>query len=273
MALDGDRSRRAIFSPALRLALDFIAGHSARVQPNASTTSPPRALLAEDDEPSRHFLAEALRGLGWAVSPCADGISALVAAQHQYFDLLLLDRKLPGLGAIELLRTLRQDPRAASHASPAVVSSAEWTARHHAEALAAGFSAILDKPISVANLEAQLRHTCAPPAMNLRDDGAAERAAGNPANLARLRPLFVAELDRLLAYMRAGDTPDAELRERLHRLCAAAGFCGATALAAASRELLDQLRRGQAGNTERTAFIGVLAATLALFADTTLPAD
>ena len=245
------------------VARRVIARHSARVEPNAGPTRAPRILLAEDDDASAQFLSHALTSLGWHVTVCGNGTAALQCARAERFDLLLFDRNLPGPGAMALLGLLRDDPDAASRHTSAIASSAEWSATLRREAEAAGYAAILDKPISHKRLAEVVRQACensleAP----LRDDHAALAATGNADNLAALRRLFRVELERWTAErLDATAMSDPELPDRLHRLCASAGFCGAPALAGASRALLWDLRQGSVTDAARQRFSRTLAAT------------
>jgi hypothetical protein len=105
----------------------------------------------------------------------------------------------------------------------------------------AGFVEVLLKPIAVADLrDAVARHLTARPGPAELDDAQARLAAGGDAAIVdSLRTLFAAELEALPAELaRMGRDGDrTALRERLHRLDASAGFCGAAALALAIRNL------------------------------------
>jgi HPt (histidine-containing phosphotransfer) domain-containing protein len=107
---------------------------------------------------------------------------------------------------------------------------------------AAGFAEVLAKPIAVAALRAALaRHL---PAATVSDGGVARTdrgqalraVGGNRATADALCELFLRELDdlprELEQIMQCGD--HAALRDRLHRLDASAGFCGAPAVVQAT---------------------------------------
>ena len=113
-----------------------------------------RVLLAEDDAASSRFLGDGLRQMGVQVRTCSHGLQALKVARAEHFDLLLLDCRMPGAGALEILAALRSNPDAASYASIAVASSAEDESEEHRLALLAiGFSSILRKPCTLAQLQ------------------------------------------------------------------------------------------------------------------------
>lgn len=219
-------------------------------------------LLAEDDPVSRTFLTEAARALGVTVTACADGNAALLHARRQHFDLLVLDHHLPGRDGTAILASSRADAGSASHATPAIATSADADSRAR-ELLAAGFIEVLPKPLSLDAFQAALlRHGCPQP--STLDDAGGLRACGSAATLATLRKLFVQQdlpqlgrdLDRL-----AGDP--AALQAALHRLHAACGFCGATALAAAGERLRTAVRHGDhaASADALAAFRSVLTRT------------
>lgn len=232
-------------------------GHSARVEPNPAPTRTcqgPRILLVEDDPASTRFLTTALEAQACRVRACATGRHALDAARTSRFDLLLIDCTLPDMDGLKLLASLRREPDAASGNIPAVATSAEWDEDKQAAMLKGGFAAILAKPCSSEELRQVLEAHIDPQALPVRHDGAALEAVGSAANLAALRRLFARELAALSVDLAALQTDPAQLTERLHRLCASAGFCGAPALAAATRRWLQRLRAGEDDTAQRRQF-------------------
>lgn len=203
-----------------------------------------RVLLAEDDPVSCEFLTDALRACGAGVVACGDGDAALELARARAFDLLVLDHHLPGRNGDVVLRALRADAAAASHATPAVATSAERDSFAVA-LLRAGFAEVLAKPMSLERLRAVLlrqglRATGEP---TLDDDDAA-RTCGSAAAAARLRRLFAdEELPKLQAELDRSVDPQS-LRPTLHRLRASCGFCGAPRLAHAGESLHRALTTG-----------------------------
>ncbi|MBD8873559.1 response regulator [Rhodanobacter sp. DHB23] len=200
---------------------------------------PPRVLVADDDAPSRRFLCDGLHSLGAATCECADGMQALQLARGQAFDLLLLDCRMPGAGAREVLAALQADG-GASAGSLAIASSAELDAGEQRELLAIGFRGVLRKPCGIAELQRLL--ALLPGAIPVLDDEAALRASGDAATLRALRGLLRDELTQLLRELCQPGRDDAALDDRLHRLRSACGFCGAPALAAEAERLQQQLR-------------------------------
>lgn len=238
-------------------------------------------LLADDNPVTLEFLAAAVRRLGHDCRLAGDGNNALALAQAQHFDLLLLDLRMPGLDGRELLQRLRASPGAGSRRSPAIATTAEPSPALARELVAAGFSAVLGKPLDLAALERALHDSPAAASAvaeeraddyveaPLLDDDAAASRLGGIDTVHALRRLFAAELQALPQELddclAAADAT--ALRERLHRLAASAGFCGATRLEAAIRTLRRQLDRDGA---VRSAAVQPLrdtaAATLAVLA-------
>lgn len=233
----------------------------------AAGGSAAQILLAEDDAASRQFIATALTALGCAVTACADGASALRCARDRAFDLLILDRAIPAPSGDEVLCQLRADPQAASHASPAVATSAEWDAARQRQAQAAGFAATLGKPCSIEQLRQLLRSHLRVALQPLVDDAAALQSAGSAANLNALRKLFARDLAQLERQLPDLLHQPQALDEQMHRLCASAGFCGAPALVAATGVWREQLRAGIDPHVGAATFRATLQATAKRFAD------
>ena len=238
------------------------------MEQNASATGQKedaKILLAEDDPASGRFLSTAMEALGCRVVCLADGLAALHAATSQRFDLLVLDRRLPQLDGVSLLLQLRDHVGAASRMAPAIATSAEWDDVQRQAMRGAGFAGMLQKPCTASQLQHMLETHLDFRALPVCLDGAALRAAGGAANLAALRRLFAEELSTLDNELPALCEDRSRLVERLHRLCASAGFCGAPALGAACRQWLAMLRDDQRSDEGREPFEEALAAARRVF--------
>ena len=88
------------------------------ISPSASIS---RTILCIEDE---HFIGElyerALNKAGYQVTVIPDGQKALVAAQTDQFDIILLDLMVPNLTGIEILRALR-DPALTPHLKAKII--------------------------------------------------------------------------------------------------------------------------------------------------------
>ena len=68
----------------------------------------PRLLLVDDDLPFTRNLVWLLSRRGYEVSAVNDGQSALRIVEEQEFDVIILDRKMPGIDGIATLRELKK---------------------------------------------------------------------------------------------------------------------------------------------------------------------
>jgi len=66
-----------------------------------------RALLVEDEDDTAAYLAERLAETGWAVERATDGIAGLALAAGGGFDVLVVDRMLPGADGLSVVSALR----------------------------------------------------------------------------------------------------------------------------------------------------------------------
>lgn len=191
-----------------------------------------RVLVADDDPASRLFLVEALRKLGLEAEPCVDGAHAISRGRESSFDLLLLDCRMPGAGAEQVLAELRADDRAASHASVAIATSADLNTQDRQRLLGAGFADVLPKPCSIGDLSRLIEGLQPQPrSLPLLDDDQGLASTGSAPILVAMRSLL---RDELVALYQDLDTMPADTEsfaDRLHRLRASCGFCGAAALA------------------------------------------
>ncbi len=68
----------------------------------------PRVLLVDDDIPFTRNLVWLLSRRGYEVSAVNDGESALRIVEEKEFDVVILDRKMPGIDGIATLRGLKK---------------------------------------------------------------------------------------------------------------------------------------------------------------------
>jgi len=66
-----------------------------------------RILVVEDDGDTQDYLAKALRETGYTVEATASGREGLMHALSGGFDALVLDRMLPDLDGLSLLKSVR----------------------------------------------------------------------------------------------------------------------------------------------------------------------
>jgi DNA-binding response OmpR family regulator len=111
-----------------------------------------RILLLEDDKHLGPWVAGGLREEGHVVDHFEDGKDALMAAMGQEFDLLILDRMVPGLDGLSVLKSLR----ASKNTSPALFLTALGEVDARVEGFDAGGDDYLPKPFAFAELSARV---------------------------------------------------------------------------------------------------------------------
>lgn len=209
----------------------------------------PRLLLVEDDPVSSLFMVAALEAMPAQVDS-ADCIASALSL-HGGHDLWLLDANLPDGRGVDLLAELRKR----SPGTPALAHTADDSPALHAQLQAAGFDAVLVKPLTTARLQQAVRGRLGlGAAVSLRvqesSDGfgqlplwdhATALAAlnGNQEHVVTLRGMFLEEVGRqhddILSALQAADPQGA--KKILHQLKASSGFVGALRLNAAAAAL------------------------------------
>jgi len=111
-----------------------------------------RILLIEDDAETAAFIRQGLKEEGHAVDHAADGREGLFLATTEPYDALIVDRMLPALDGLVLLRTLR----GAGNRVPAILLTALSDVDHRVEGLRAGADDYLGKPFAFSELSARL---------------------------------------------------------------------------------------------------------------------
>jgi two-component system OmpR family response regulator len=130
-----------------------------------------RVLVIEDNADMGGFLQQGLREHGYAVDWVTVGDTGLDYAATGVYDLLILDRMLPGRDGLDLLRRLR----ARGVATPAIFLTARAAVGERIEGLDAGADDYLVKPFSFAELLARIRvvlrrgNEAAPAALQVAD--------------------------------------------------------------------------------------------------------
>jgi heavy metal response regulator len=112
-----------------------------------------RVLVVEDNRDTGAYLGQGLREHGFAVDVVTDGYQGFDYASSGVYDLLILDRMLPGQDGLELLRKLR----AKGVQTPAIFLTAKSAVNERVQGLDAGADDYLVKPFSFAELLARTR--------------------------------------------------------------------------------------------------------------------
>jgi len=113
-----------------------------------------RILLVEDNDMNRDMLSRRLQRKGHEVLLAADGMQAILMAESEAPDLILLDMSLPVIDGWEAARRLKASPATAK--VPIVALTAHAMAGDREKALAAGCDDYDTKPVDFLNLTAKI---------------------------------------------------------------------------------------------------------------------
>src|ERR1700693_2886235 len=102
----------------------------------------------------------ALRDRGYVLDRAADGTEGLERARAGAWDVLVVDRMLPGLDGRSVIETLREE----GIKTPVLVLSALSAVNDRVRGLRAGGDDYLAKPFALAELAARLAALLRPPA-------------------------------------------------------------------------------------------------------------
>lgn len=120
-------------------------------------TATPPCILVVDDEPDTLGLVQlTLETAGYRVSGAASGGEALLQAQQQAFDLILLDVMMPDLSGLEVYRRLQAT---LTTVPPVVFLTAKNRPEDREAGEGLGAAAYLVKPITRGQLLDVLRRT------------------------------------------------------------------------------------------------------------------
>lgn len=116
-----------------------------------------RLLVVDDDEFVRALMEELLSQCGYEVSIAEDGLAAWEAIDSNpaRFDLMLLDKQMPRLDGLTLLRRVRGDERFRD--LPVIMLTADTSPEEIGKGLAAGAHYYLTKPSTEEVLKAVIR--------------------------------------------------------------------------------------------------------------------
>ncbi|NHZ69886.1 MAG: response regulator [Thermotogales bacterium] len=156
-----------------------------------------RTLVIEDDIETANYIAKGLKEHGHVVDQATDGKDGLFMALENDYGIIILDRMLPALDGLSILKTLRSSDRQ----TPVIILSALGEVDDRVQGLKAGGDDYLVKPFAFSELLARI-------------EALLRRGEMKPdTNLLKVADL---ELDRLThTVKRAGRTIDLQPREYL----------------------------------------------------------
>ncbi|MFN7003623.1 MAG: response regulator [Roseinatronobacter sp.] len=124
-----------------------------------------RILFVEDDRTTADYILQGLRQEGHVVDYVADGREALALAISASYAIIILDRMLPGLDGLSLLKALR----AAKITIPVIFLTAMGAVEDRIEGLQAGADDYLAKPFAFGELSARLEALARRPKLQLEE--------------------------------------------------------------------------------------------------------
>lgn len=116
------------------------------------TTDEPRILIIEDEVHIANFLRRGLIMQGYSVRHAADGLTGLVLARTEPFDLVLLDLMLPDMDGITVCGQIRS-----VRATPIIILTARDTVTDRIVGLDSGADDYVVKPFNFDELLARVR--------------------------------------------------------------------------------------------------------------------
>ena len=128
------------------------AGPASAVGMNAHEESPVRILLIEDDPETAEYVVAGLQSEAHDLEVASDGRTGLLRAASETWDLLIVDRMLPGLDGLAVVRTLR----ASGIATPVLFLTTMGGIDDRVTGLNAGGDDYLVKPFAFAELVARV---------------------------------------------------------------------------------------------------------------------
>ena len=110
-----------------------------------------RLLIVEDDSSSAAYLVKAFREEGHVADHAADGLTGYAMAESGGYDVLVVDRMLPRMDGLSLIRSLREQ----NDTTPVLILSALGEVDDRVKGLRAGGDDYLPKPYAFSELLAR----------------------------------------------------------------------------------------------------------------------
>ena len=111
-----------------------------------------RVLVIEDDPEIAHFVQRGLKEIGHGAEIAGDGVTGLDAARDGGFDVLVVDRMLPGRDGLSVIQALRAE----GNRTPVLILSALGEVDDRVKGLKAGGDDYLTKPFALSELLARI---------------------------------------------------------------------------------------------------------------------
>ncbi len=120
-----------------------------------------RVLVVEDNQINRKFVDILLKRMGYLTYFAENGQVALDRVQKETFDLVLMDLHMPVMNGVDATRAIRALEHPAAKL-PIIALTADVMNDTHDEAMAAGVSDFVTKPVHLARLQEAIRQQLEP---------------------------------------------------------------------------------------------------------------
>jgi DNA-binding NtrC family response regulator len=121
--------------------------------PRASQPKPLHILFADDEVPLQELIADELPRMGFTVTVCPDGPTAVAAIERNVFDCIVVDLDMPGLNGIQVIERSKE----LSPLTEAIVLTGKASKDTAIAALRLGAFDYLQKPCTLIELQTRLR--------------------------------------------------------------------------------------------------------------------
>jgi two-component system OmpR family response regulator len=124
-----------------------------------------KILVVEDDELTRNYIAKSLEDAGHGAACASNGVEGLAMALRGEYDAIVLDRMLPGIDGLAVVKSLR----ASNNRMPVLLLTAVGGVDDRVEGLEAGADDYLVKPFAFSELAARLAAIARRPARRMEE--------------------------------------------------------------------------------------------------------
>ena len=223
-----------------------------------------RVLIAEDNPINQFALGRMLETMGARVTAASNGLEAVEQAMKQQFDVVLMDVMMPELDGLAAARAIRGQAGPNAGAPIIALTASAFTEDREA-ALASGMNAFATKPITGHILFETIINCQVGVAALKEGDMSAEpmddpaidqkfldqlREDLGPEHIGPALDMFLADLQKRVARLRAGDRSAIFLRKEAHALKGSAASFGFRRIAAAAAKLEDAARLNESEKFE-----------------------
>ena len=118
---------------------------------------PLRILLAEDNETNRAFFTALLQKHGHRLDTARNGAEAVEKWEHEEYDIILMDVRMPDVDGIEATRIIRGRERERGGHVPIIALTANALRDDRAQLLVKGFDGYVPKPCRISALNEEIR--------------------------------------------------------------------------------------------------------------------